>query len=178
MSNSQILDIPPSFWDVLDAPQRWPGMQGEAIYFNREDVKKALHVPTTTKWAECSPGVFPQGDQSLPPAGTVLSSVLDRNARSVIASGLTDMVMINQGTKLALQNVTWGKMQGFQKPISTDFIVSGQGSSGRFSIERGLTFVEIEKAGHMVPQYQPRAAFQILQYLLGQTDSPSASWPS
>jgi hypothetical protein len=135
------------------------------------------------------------------------------------------MVMINQGTKLVLQlstkpinscrgpiqlieywnihyirrNLTWGHDQGFRKPINKDFIVAGQGSTGRFvsllwitksensqeilisffqSTERGLTLVEIEKAGHMVPQYQPRGAFQILQFLLGQTNSPSASWPS
>ncbi|PLW27826.1 hypothetical protein PCANC_23664, partial [Puccinia coronata f. sp. avenae] len=74
-------------------------------------------------------------------------------------------------------NMTWGNAQGFRKPINTDFIVKDQGSTGRFATERGLTFVEVEKAGHMVPQYQPQAAFQILQFLLGQVESPSASWP-
>ncbi|EHS63793.1 uncharacterized protein PGTG_21810 [Puccinia graminis f. sp. tritici CRL 75-36-700-3] len=74
--------------------------------------------------------------------------------------------------------MTWGHDQGFRKPINKDFIIAGQGSTGRFSTERGLTLVEIEKAGHMVPQYQPRGAFQILQFLLGQAESPSASWPS
>ena len=174
----QVLDIPPAFWDVLDAPQRWPGMQGDAVYFNRDDVKQALHVPTNGKWVECTHGVFPNGDQSLPPVFTVLPSVIDRNKRSVIASGLTDMVIINQGTKLVLQNLTWGHDQGFRKPINTDFIIAGQGATGRFATERGLTFVELEKAGHMVPQYQSRGAFQILQFLLGQVASPSASWPS
>ncbi|KAH9443239.1 hypothetical protein MJO28_014696 [Puccinia striiformis f. sp. tritici] len=174
----QILDIPPAFWDVLDAPQRWPGMQGDAVYFNREDVKQALHVPTIGKWQECTHGVFPNEDQSLPPAVSILSSVIDRNKRSVIASGLTDLVMINEGTKLVLQNLTWGHDQGFRKPINQDFIIGGQGSTGRFATERGLTFVEMEKAGHMLPQYQPRGAFQLLQFLLGQAASPSASWPS
>lgn len=174
----QILDIPPSYWDVLDAPQRWPGMEGDAVYFNRDDVKEALHVPTSTHWIECSAGVFPDGDSSLPPAVTVLASVIDRSRRSVIASGQTDMVMINEGAKVILQNVTWGNAQGFRSPIETDFIVSGQGYTGRFTTERGLTFIEVEKAGHMVPQYQPRAAFQILQYLVGQSESPSANWPS
>lgn len=174
----QILDTPPAFWDVLDAPQRWPGMEGDAVYFNRDDVKQALHVPTNGKWTECARGVFPNGDQSLPPAVSILSSVIDKNVRSVIASGMTDMVMITEGTEVVLQNLTWGHAQGFQKPISKDFVVEGQGHTGSFTTERGLTFVEIEKSGHMVPQYQPKAALQMLQYLLGQVDSPSASWPS
>jgi len=172
-----ILDIPPAYWDVLDAPQRWPGMQGDAVYFNREDVKQALHVPTNGKWTECTRGVFPNGDQSAPPAVSILPRVIERNKRSVIASGQIDMVMLSQGARLVLQNLTWGNAQGFRKPINQDFIVKGQGSTGRFATERGLTFVEIEKAGHMVPQYQPQGAFQILQYLLGQVSSPSASWP-
>ncbi|PLW13432.1 hypothetical protein PCANC_27097 [Puccinia coronata f. sp. avenae] len=172
-----ILDIPPAFWDVLDAPQRWPGMQGDAVYFNREDVKQALNVPNSGKWVECSPGVLPLGDASLPPAVSVLPSVIERSKRSVIVQGQIDMVMITQGARLILQNMTWGNAQGFRKPINTDFIVKDQGSTGRFATERGLTFVEVEKAGHMVPQYQPQAAFQILQFLLGQVESPSASWP-
>lgn len=39
--------------------------------------------------------------------------------------------------------------------------------------ERGLTFVNVEMAGHMIPQYVPGAAYRQLEFLLGRIDSLS-----
>jgi carboxypeptidase D len=41
-------------------------------------------------------------------------------------------------------------MQGFQTPIAQEsFIVDGVGALGNLHFERGLTYVEVELAGHM-----------------------------
>ena len=43
------------------------------VSFDRRQVKEAIHAPLDTHWTECSNGdVFPNGDQSLPPAPTAL----------------------------------------------------------------------------------------------------------
>ena len=61
-------------------------------------MKEAIHAPVDTEWAECSNvDVFPNGDQSLPPAFTVLPSVIDKNVRTVIVHGLADFALIAEG---------------------------------------------------------------------------------
>ena len=74
------------------------------IYFDREDVKKVIHVPITQNWFECSDiNVFPNGDASPPPAFTVLPGVIERSNRSVIIHGLGDYILIAEGARVVLQ---------------------------------------------------------------------------
>lgn len=68
------------------------------LYFDREDVKKAIHAPTNVTWVECSnENVFPRGDASLPPAVSVLPGVIEKNQRTVIVHGLADFILIAEG---------------------------------------------------------------------------------
>jgi len=163
-------------WDVLGFPGSFPAAQ-TPVYFNRSDVKAAIHAPVDTSWEVCpfveGAGVFPNGDASLPPAFTVLPNVIQKSNRSVIVHGLLDFILIAEGTRIVLQNMTWGGKQGFQNPIVKDsFIVDGVGALGTVQSERGLTYIEVKLAGHEVPGYQPTASFQAMQYLLGFRESP------
>ncbi|KAF9040776.1 Alpha/Beta hydrolase protein [Panaeolus papilionaceus] len=189
----RIFDTFPVLWDVLG----FPGSQLDAptgIYFNRTDVKQAIHAPLDVDWAECTGGIFPDGDTSLPPALTVLPSVIEKNNRTVIVHGLADYVFLYEGqalflvtfepmltafffvfcrTRIAIQNMTWNGMQGFRKPIETDsFILDNVGAFGNMHQERGLTYYEIVLTGHSVPQFSPVASLQIMQYLMGFRDTP------
>ena len=69
------------------------------IYFDRTEVKKAIHAPLDVNWEECSEiDVFVgRGDASLPPAFTVLPSVIEKSNRSVIVHGLADYILIAEG---------------------------------------------------------------------------------
>ena len=68
------------------------------LYFNRTEVKKAIHAPVDVDWGECSAiDVFPKGDKSLPPAFTVLPNVIEKNNRTVIVHGLADFILIAEG---------------------------------------------------------------------------------
>ncbi|KAF8121422.1 Alpha/Beta hydrolase protein [Boletus edulis] len=135
----RIWDTYPILWDVLGFPGSFPQKQSP-IYFNRREVKEAIHAPLNTHWAECSNvNVFPNGDQSLPPAFTVLPNVIEKNVRTVIVHGVRN------------------GLQGFQTPIANDsFVVDGVGAYGNMHSERGLTYYEVALSGHM-------AAFQIMQ---------------
>ena len=74
------------------------------VYFDRQDVKKAIHAPLNQTWFECSEiDVFPNGDASLPSAFTVLPSVIEKSNRSVIVHGLADYVLIAEGARVVLQ---------------------------------------------------------------------------
>ena len=57
-------------------------------------------MPTSITWEECSSiDVFPHGDASLPPAMSVLPSVIEKSksTRTVILHGLADYVLIAEG---------------------------------------------------------------------------------
>lgn len=93
--------------------------QQSPIYFNRTDVKKVIHAPLDVDWAECSEiSVFPHGDASLPPALTVLPSVIEKNNRTVIVHGLADFILIAEGFVHSF----------FRTDLDLTFNVSGQES--------------------------------------------------
>jgi carboxypeptidase D len=73
------------------------------VYFDRADVKAAIHAPADVDWAVCTDKVFPKGDGSLPSALTVLPNVIEKSHRSVIVHGLADFVLIAEGARIVLQ---------------------------------------------------------------------------
>ncbi|TFK35086.1 alpha/beta-hydrolase [Crucibulum laeve] len=170
----RIFDTFPILWDVLGFPGSFPQEQISPLYFDRADVKKVIHAPANVQWDECSNvNVFPHGDASLPSALSVLPNVIQKSQRTVIVHGLADFILIAEGTRIVIQNMTWNGLQGFQTPIANDsFIVDGVGSLGTSHSERGLTFFEVELSGHMIPQFSPKAAFQTMQYLMGFRQNP------
>ncbi|KAG7086613.1 hypothetical protein E1B28_002557 [Marasmius oreades] len=169
----RIFDTFPVLWDVLGFPGSFEQIQLPPVYFDREDVKKAIHAPLNVTWSECSDiDVFPKGDASDPSSWVVLPNVIEKSKRTVIAHGLADFILIAEGARLVIQNMTWGGLQGFQTAIKRDsFIVDGMGALGNAHTERNLTYIEVALSGHMIPQYSPLAAFQSMQYLMGFRDS-------
>jgi carboxypeptidase D len=110
----RIFDTYPILWDVLGfpwVPLMWlstkflillrgsfPQTQLSPLYFDRPDVKKAIHAPQNVSWAECSnKDVFPNGDGSLPSAFSVLPNVIEKSQRTVIVHGLADFILIAEG---------------------------------------------------------------------------------
>src|SRR5271155_4367757 len=185
----------PILWDVLGSTgilaQTAPGTQ---IYFDRADVKKAMHAPNIS-WTECSGPVFvghggPQGegDLSPDPIQHVLPQVIEHTNRVLIGNGNLDYVILTNGTLLAIQNMTWNGMMGFQtKPTlqinitlpdlqyQALFTANGlggydgppQGLMGIQHYERGLMWAETDLSGHMQPQFQPRVSYRHLEWVLG-----------
>lgn len=68
------------------------------MYFDRADVKAAIHAPANVDWTECSNvNVFPRGDASPPSALSVLPNVIEKSVRTVIVHGLADFILIAEG---------------------------------------------------------------------------------
>ncbi|KAH7032609.1 carboxypeptidase cpdS [Microdochium trichocladiopsis] len=179
----QITTTCPVLWDVLGFPGSFNYLPaGTEIYFNRTDVQKAINAPLQ-EWNECVSGVLVSGDTSPPPAWSVYPSVIERSERSILAHGNLDYSLIDMGVRLVIQNMTWGGKQGFQEapgkhkffvpyhPEASQETLAAAGEMGIVHTERGLTWVETYLCGHMVPQYQPSAAYRQLEFLLGRIDS-------
>lgn len=147
-------------------------------YFNRDDVKAALHAPANTAWDICTSqsvflgrGAGRDGDLSLDPIQSVLPKVLEKTNRVLVANGDLDMVIITDGSLLAIQNMTWGGQLGFQTKPSTPINIPNQGNKGIQHVERGLMWTEIFQSGHMGPQHDATVAYRQLQWVLGQIES-------
>ncbi|KAJ7729524.1 alpha/beta-hydrolase [Mycena maculata] len=168
----RVSDTWPNLWSVLGFPRSTQ----EFIYFNRTDVQDAIHAPHIV-WNACATEsvYLPGGDQSIPSTLSVLPNVIEKSERVVIVHGLADFILVAEGTRIAIQNMTWNGLQGFQTPIEPEtFTVKNMGVYGNTHTERGLTFVEFYFSGHMTPQFVPWAAFSTLSFLLGKQDSPSS----
>lgn len=190
-----ITETCPLLWSVLGFP---PGNTpyippGATIYFNRTDVQKAINAPTptssTTGWKQCpalTDSVY-SNDNSPDSALSVLPGVIEQLNRTIIAHGQLDYRLIANGSLLVIQNMTWNGLQGFQQEPQDEFYVpellysnpedldlatlAGSGILGKTHTERGLTWVEVGLAGHMLPQYAPGAAYRHLEFLLGRIGS-------
>lgn len=164
-------------------------------YFNRADVKTALHAPSTVTWTECSNqnvfvgrgGPEGEGDYSLDSIQKVLPQVIEATNRTLVINGDLDMIIITAGTLLSLQNMTWNGDLGFQTKPATDILIDGV-SQGIQHTERGLLWAETYQSGyvnfgiayeilltlifrHMGPEYSPKTSLRHLQWMRGTIDS-------
>lgn len=185
----QVATTCPLLWDVLGYPGSFGYLpKGAEVYFNRDDVKKAINAPLDREWSECGGDVFVNGDSSAPSIEKALPGVIEHTNNVIVGHGALDYVLIANGTMLAIQNMTWNGKLGFQKPPVEPFYVpyhhdkakgtlAAAGVMGTTHSERGLTFVQVSLSGHMIPQYAPSASFRHLEKLLGRVDSLSSKKP-
>ena len=165
-----ITDTCPHLWSQLGIVNTGDyNPPGEVVYFNRTDVQKAINAPVGTNWMQCTDkNVFGRGtnnpnlsDASLGPAQDgVLSHVIDSIKNVWIGVGNLDFILPTNGTVFAMQNMTWGGKQGWQKyPAQHTFYVpyhpeynggalSAAGDVGSWHSERGVTFYQVQLGGH------------------------------
>ncbi|KAK0674151.1 carboxypeptidase [Cercophora samala] len=183
----------PRMYDPLGFLAGIPYMPpGEKTYFDRDDVKAAIHAPMNVTWNECSSDyVFASHeDGSGPSTVYALPNVIDKTQNVIIGHGQLDMLLPSNGTLLAIQNMTWGGKLGFQnRPLEPFYVpdtnvfgetnvpLGGAGVMGSMVSERGLTWVGVTGAGHMVPGDAPSAAYRQLEYLLGRVDCMNCTTP-
>ncbi|KAH0425280.1 serine carboxypeptidase, partial [Aureobasidium melanogenum] len=125
----EITQMCPLLWDVLGFPtQLVYSPAGADVYFNRTDVKRAIHAPLNVSWAECSnnavftggnSGPETEGDTSPDPIQHVLPQVIEATNRVLIGNGDFDMIIITNGTLMSIQNMTWNGKLGFETQPST-----------------------------------------------------------
>ncbi|CAE6478473.1 unnamed protein product [Rhizoctonia solani] len=136
---------------------------------NRPDVQSALHFPNFGNWSECAPFEKPvfinQRDYS-DYTETLFPSLISKLPKGFsLWQGVDDALLLSEGTKIMIQNLTWGGSQGFTKPPTTPLIIGGE-KKGVYRTERKLTYIEFENAGHMIPQDQPAAALHAFKWML------------
>ena len=182
----------PLLWDVLSFPTEvFYIPEGASTYFDRSDVKQAIHAPENVTWKICSDAPVLRRDTSAMSIEHVIPQVIEATNRMLISSGDLDMILITNGTLASIQNMTWNGQLGFQErpatPIEIQLVdlqyqsvfndnglngVDGpQGVMGVQHFERGLMWAQTYLSGHMQPEFQPRVTYRHLEWLLGRTDT-------
>ncbi|KAF6835125.1 carboxypeptidase [Colletotrichum musicola] len=190
-----ITDLCPLKYDPLGfsgGTEYRPKGSGPA-YFNREDVKRAINAPVDKEWKFCTDTpVFVNGtDGSIaegPGSQSVIPNVIDKTRNVILAHGTKDFVLIDDGTLLTIQNLTWGGQLGFQSKPSAPLYVpyhtndnpetlAGAGVVGTVHSERGLTYLALATTGHFVAEDAPAIAFRSVEVLLGRREGFESTTP-
>ncbi|KAF4122239.1 hypothetical protein GMORB2_7832 [Geosmithia morbida] len=186
----QITQLPPVPWDVEGFPYSdFYTYPNTSIYFDRPDVKKALHVSENVKWEICSTGsVFVGGDSSLPSALHEIPAVIESTNNVQIHHGVLDFVLTVNATLLTIQNMTWNGAMGLSEmpreplfvPYHENSFVptsAGAGVLGSWVEQRGLTVGIVTLTGHMIPEWVPGIAFRQIEVLLRRVENLASTKP-
>ncbi|KAF7798025.1 hypothetical protein EIP86_009237 [Pleurotus ostreatoroseus] len=152
-----------------------------SVFLNNNVTRTAIHAPTSKDWlANIFPYPFNSPDASQDPSVdsvhlrsiaffTDLATNASQHDISVILySGNDDMLVSHRSTEVAIQNTTFGGIQGFTRRPSTAWYDDTGAFAGIVHQERNWTYVLVDNAGHPVPQQQPGRAYVLLrEFILG-----------
>lgn len=125
-------------------------------YFNREEVKKALHVKTDINWELCSSEVG--GRYNILPEGSIWTypTLLKEGVKVLIYSGDTDFAVPFNGNQAWIHNL---KLE-IEKPWRRWRAFGDMDNVGGYVINyKGLTFCTVKGTGHMTPQWKPKESY-------------------
>jgi len=149
-------------------------------YLDRQDVRTALHIPTTLPaWAECSDVL--NYNRIYFDMTAQIKTLLQKNVRILIYNGDVDTacnVMMNEefintlGLTIQGGNVNNRKVWHYNGSLEQmsqccDYISN---VGGYYTKYNGLDFVTVRGSGHFVPQDKPREALQMIYNYVNQLD--------
>ncbi|KAG5635789.1 hypothetical protein H0H81_010132 [Sphagnurus paluster] len=162
-------------YDVTDATN--PQINQDAsVFLNDPRVRSALHAPKSKSWAQNFDFVFgnPDGnnvDPSTEPMNfftELATNATSRGVGVILYSGNNDALIAHRSTEIAIQNTTFGGIQGFTVKPSTPWYNDARKFAGIIRQERNWTYVLFDGAGHLVPGDRPQSAFTFLrEFVLG-----------
>jgi len=137
-----------------------------SCYLNSDEMKSFLKIPDGTQWADGNKAVFGHlnTDDSVPTTSE-LKEILANNLKVIIYSGDQDLIINHMGTEAWLENFDWPNKDGFNSATLAKW-PSAQSNLGLSKSFENLTYILVNKAGHLLPMDQPVAALKILEQLI------------
>merc|ERR1712134_162733 len=140
-----------------------------STYLRSKRVKKVLGVKKG--WEDCNFAVngmfhtdWMQNQEPKIPA------VLENGIRTMVYAGDVDFICNWMGNKAWTLNMDWHGKKGFNAAKDKAWKMDNHGKKnevvGRECTHGGFTFLQIHKAGHMVPMDQPKVALHMLNSFL------------
>lgn len=133
--------------------------KGPTDFFNRQDVRDALHIETSQPWELCTDRIKYATDSK---ASYWIYPILKKNKIRVLHfSGNADGAVPTEGTRNWINSLNWN----ITKEYAPFYIENRQ--VGGFAVEYdGLTFASIQGVGHMAAQWSPVATrYAIMKFI-------------
>ncbi|XP_054155121.1 lysosomal protective protein-like [Oppia nitens] len=142
---------------------------GHSKYLNIEEVRKALHVKEgSIKWVGCG-GAYDRQKGYTPQHENVLQLVNKYSlGKFVVYNGDFDIMCDFISDSRFVDNLELKKTDTY-KQWTNDGTKDGDIGGFVQHYEKGVSFVLVRGAGHMVPQDKPEAGLQVFKYILGLT---------
>jgi carboxypeptidase C (cathepsin A) len=137
--------------------------EGMMNYFNRDDVKAALHVKMDKEWELCSLEINQRYNRLDKGSIWTYPTLIKSGLRILIFSGDTDMAVPFNGNQLWIRDLKleiekpWRQWRAYDDPDNV---------SGYVINYKGLTFCTIKGTGHMAPQWKPKESFYMFSKFL------------
>ncbi|KAH7523589.1 hypothetical protein FEM48_Zijuj06G0027900 [Ziziphus jujuba var. spinosa] len=133
-------------------------------YLNLGEVQKALHAKATT-WSACSGVGWTDSPTTILPT---IKQLIDRGISVWMYSGDTDGRVPVTSTRYSINT--------FKLPVETAWRpwYSSSEVGGYVVGYKGLTFITVRGAGHMVPSYQPKRSLNLISSFLQGKIPPSS----
>jgi len=94
------------------------------------------------------------------------------NMTIIIYSGNDDSLVPHFGSQIAIQNTTFGGIQGFSRQPKTPWYNDYGEFAGIVHQERGWKYVLVARAGHLVPYTNPISALTLVRdYIFGNSQT-------
>ena len=141
--------------------------EGMMNYFNRQDVKAALHVNMDKEWELCSGEVSSRYKRLDKGSIWTYPTLIESGLRILIFSGDTDMAVPFNGNQAWIRDLKletekpWRQWRAFDDPDNV---------SGYVVNYKGLTFCTIKGTGHMAPQWKPKESYYMFSKFLNNED--------
>ena len=136
-------------------------------YFNRDDVKSALHVKMDKEWELCSYDINTRYERLDKGSIWTYPTIISSGIRVLIFNGDTDMSVPYNGNQAWIKNLKleiekpWRQWRAYDDPDNV---------SGYVINYKGLTFCTIKGTGHMAPQWKPKESFYMFSKFINSED--------
>ncbi|KAG6379588.1 Alpha/Beta hydrolase protein [Boletus reticuloceps] len=137
-----------------------------SVFLNDAQTRAAIHAPTSKNWVEVTREPFgpnnifkyAYGDPSVEPMAFLTELATNATAHDVsivIYSGNDDSLVPHFGSQIAIQNTTFGGIQGFTRKPETPWYNDAGEFAGIVHQERGWKYVLVANAGHLLGYNNP-----------------------
>lgn len=164
----------------------WPHeLSGMQKLLKRKEVLMALNIKAENgdlpSWMECNSDVRRHlrndlSTEDIEPSIELLSGIIEFGIDVLLFNGDNDLVCNTKGTMDMIQNLKWNGLTGFTDNTEsipwlhhTGDETNDVGMSGSVKSARGLTFVSVYNASHMVPYDKPMVSRGILDIAIGKS---------
>jgi carboxypeptidase C (cathepsin A) len=136
-------------------------------YFNRKDVKEALHINKEKEWKLCNEKINKNYIQQYKTSYWAYPALFENNIRVLIYNGDADIVVPFNGNQLWIESLGLEEISPWRQWRAYDDKNNIAGYTVKY---KGLTFCTIKGAGHEVPVSKPKESLYMLTKFLNNED--------